>query len=100
MVAELNKIRETNVSLACQLGKLILRLGNYLGILYSDSDKFLMGEGISAVNKDEIEKLIAERESARAEKNWQRADEIRDQLVDMKVIVEDSASGSDWRIDR
>ena len=100
MVAELNKIRETNVSLACQLGKLILRLGNYLGILYSDSDKFLMGEGISAVNKDEIEKLIAERESARAAKNWQRADEIRDQLVDMKVIVEDSASGSDWRIDR
>ena len=100
IIAELNRIRETNFNLASQLGKLVLRLGNYLGILYSSPDQFLMGEGISAVNKDQIEKLIVERERARADKNWQRADEIRDQLSNMKVVVEDSTSGSDWRIER
>ena len=100
IIAEINRIRETNFNLACQLGKLILRLGNYLGILYSSPDQFLMGEGISAVNKDQIEKLIVERERARADKNWQRADEIRDQLINMRVVVEDSTSGSSWRIER
>ena len=100
IIAEVNRIRETNFNLACQLGKLIIRLGNYLGILYSSPDQFLMGEGISAVNKDQIDKLIVERERARADKNWQRADEIRDQLINMRVVVEDSASGSSWRIER
>ena len=100
IIAEINRIRETNFNLACQLGKLILRLGNYLGILYSSPDQFLMGDGISAVIKDEIEKLIVERERARADKNWQRADEIRDQLSNMRVVVEDSTSGSSWRIER
>ena len=100
IIAEINRIRETNFNLACQLGKLIIRLGNYLGILYSSPDQFLMGDGISAVIKGEIEKLILERERARADKNWQRADEIRDQLSNMRVVVEDSTSGSSWRIER
>ena len=100
MIAEINRIRETNFNLACQLGKLIIRLGNYLGILYSSPDQFLMGDGISAVIKGEIEKLIVERERAREDKNWQRADEIRDQLSNMRVVVEDSTSGSSWRIER
>ena len=100
MVSELNRLRDRNVDLACQLGRLILKLGNYLGILYSTSDKFLMGEGTSTINSEEIEKLVAERERARAEKNWQRADEIRNRLIDMSVVVEDSASGSNWRIER
>ena len=100
MVSELNRLRDRNVDLACQLGRLILKLGNYLGILYSTSDKFLMGEGASTINSEEIEKLVAERERARAEKNWQRADEIRNQLIDMSVVVEDGASGSNWRIER
>ena len=100
MVSELNRLRDKNVDLACQLGRLILKLGNYLGILYSTSDKFLMGEGTSTINSEEIEKLVAERERARAEKNWQRADEIRNRLIDMSVVVEDSASGSNWRIER
>ena len=51
-------------------------------------------------DKNEKENLIKEREIARDEKNWQRADEIRAQLSDMKVVVEDGASGSKWRIDR
>ena len=100
MVAEINKIRSTNFDLACQLGKLLLRLGNFLGILNLSPEEFLRGEDDLNINRSEIDNLIQERETARAVKNWQRADEIRDQLLKMKVVVEDNASGSDWRVER
>ena len=100
MVAEINKIRSTNFDLACQLGKLLLRLGNFLGILNLSPEEFLRGEDDLNINRSEIDNLIQERETARAVKDWQRADEIRDQLLKMKVVVEDNASGSDWRVER
>ena len=100
MVAEINKIRSTNFDLACQLGKLLLRLGKLLGIFNLSPEEFLRGEDDLNINRSEIDNLIQERETARAVKNWQRADEIRDQLLKMKVVVEDNASGSDWRVER
>jgi cysteinyl-tRNA synthetase len=48
--------------------------------------------------QEEIEGLIAERAQARQEKNWHRADEIRDKLAEMSVILEDKAEGTRWRI--
>ena len=100
MVAEVNKTRDTDTDLASALGKLIVKLGNFLGILYSTPNEFLMGTESFGVNKHEIEHLVREREIARNEKNWQRADEIRAKLSDMKVVVEDGVSGSEWRVDR
>ena len=100
MVAEVNKTRDTDTDLASALGKLIVKLGNFLGILYSTPNEFLMGTESFGVNKHEIEHLMREREIARNEKNWQRADEIRAELSDMKVVVEDGVSGSEWRVDR
>jgi cysteinyl-tRNA synthetase len=52
------------------------------------------------VDEQEIDQLIAARKQARADKDWARADEIRDQLAAMKVVVEDGADGSGWRIER
>ncbi|MBQ7525925.1 MAG: cysteine--tRNA ligase [Abditibacteriota bacterium] len=46
---------------------------------------------------DEIDALIAERNEARAAKNWARADEIRDILNEKGIIIEDSAQGTLWR---
>jgi len=53
----------------------------------------------SEVDAAEIDQLIAERIQARADKNWARADEIRDILTEKKVKVEDGADGSRWRIE-
>ncbi|MGC8861668.1 MAG: cysteine--tRNA ligase [Armatimonadota bacterium] len=44
-----------------------------------------------------IEGLIKEREQARKEKNWARADEIRKQLAAQGVTLEDTPSGTLWR---
>ncbi len=45
----------------------------------------------------EIEALMAEREQARADKNWSRADEIRDELLAQGIVIEDTPQGPRWR---
>ena len=45
----------------------------------------------------DVEEFIREREQARAEKNWARADEIRKQLTDRGIVLEDTPSGTLWR---
>lgn len=45
----------------------------------------------------EVEALIVERTEARQQKNWARSDEIRDQLKEMGVVIEDSKDGTTWR---
>lgn len=45
----------------------------------------------------EVDELIEARISARAEKNWAKADEIRDKLKEMNIILEDTPSGTLWR---
>ena len=45
----------------------------------------------------EIEALIAERDAARAQKNFARSDEIRDQLKEQGIILEDTPQGTRWK---
>lgn len=46
---------------------------------------------------DAIEQLIEERETARKEKNFQRADEIRDLLKEQHILLEDTPQGIRWK---
>ncbi|MFC7678173.1 cysteine--tRNA ligase [Paenibacillus sp. GCM10028914] len=46
---------------------------------------------------EEIERLIEERVEARKNKDWARADEIRDQLSAEGIVLEDTAQGMRWR---
>ena len=46
---------------------------------------------------EEIEKLIAKRIEARQNKDFARSDEIRDQLKEQGIILEDTAQGTRWR---
>ncbi|WP_339279297.1 cysteine--tRNA ligase [Paenibacillus sp. FSL W8-1187] len=45
----------------------------------------------------EVDALIAERTQARADKNWKRADEIRDLLAEQGILLEDTPQGIRWR---
>jgi len=45
----------------------------------------------------EVEKLIVERNQARSEKNFQRADEIREILTTRGIILEDTSTGTRWK---
>ena len=76
--------------------------GDVLGLLPEDSE--LLGKIQSQESaKDEIapdvERLLLERDEARKSKDWARADEIRDELTGMGVVVEDGPNGAIWRIE-
>ena len=69
-----------------------------LGILQHDPDKWL-GYDKEIAEKDirYIEGMIAERNQSRDEKNFSRADEIRDELKSIGVEIEDTPEGTIWR---
>jgi len=66
--------------------------GRLLGILQESPDVWFQGGGDEA-----IDALVAERNAARAEKNFCRADEIRDELLAQGIVLEDGAGGTTWR---
>jgi cysteinyl-tRNA synthetase len=45
---------------------------------------------------DDLKRLIIQRRQARAEKNWEESDRIRDELLQAGVAVRDTPSGSVW----
>ena len=76
-------------------------IGRILGLFQEKPEDFFeqMSEGSGRVDDEKIEKLLEERTVARAEKDWARSDEIRDQLKKMGVILEDGPKGTSWRLD-
>ena len=69
----------------------IIELGNVLGILKNTEKASL---------DDEIEQLISERAEARKNKNWARADQIRDELKARGIILEDTPEGVKWKFEK
>ena len=51
----------------------------------------------SSEQEVQVNALIAERNEARKQKQWKRSDEIRDQLKEMGVVIEDSKDGTTWK---
>lgn len=64
-----------------------IQLTEVLGLLYRDMENV----------DDWIEDLIQERQEARKNKDFQRADEIRDQLLAENIELEDTRSGVVWK---
>jgi cysteinyl-tRNA synthetase len=68
-----------------------------LGLLERSPDVFLQAGGGDGLSAAEIEGLILERKQARAARNFQRADEIRDSLQQQGIVLEDGPQGTTWR---
>ena len=98
MTHEINKIRDNDMEKANMLGSQLKHLANIMGVLYEDPESYLLSN-LTADESDveKVEALLAERVKVRAEKNWARADEIRDTLQAMGVVIEDGADGTTWR---
>jgi len=72
---------------------------NYLGILQLTKTEWInQRKKIKNLDQKKIEKLISNRNKARKEKNFVEADKIRDKLTLDNIILEDSPSGTKWRI--
>ena len=75
-----------------------------LGVLSEEPAEYMEKRrstaNLSDIDPLEIEKLIDERTSARKEKNWKKADEIRDYLSSKGIVLEDRPDGTDWKAQR
>lgn len=93
-IFELVKFANTNASgenskaFIDSLYELLEKLCDVLGIIIEKEEEIL---------DEEIENLIAERQAARKARNFARADEIRDQLSAMGIILKDTREGVTWK---
>ena len=87
---ESNQFDEAN-----QLASTMVLLAEPLGVLQQDPEQYLK-TGVK-LPEDKIDGLINERVLARSNKDFERSDQIRDELVSMDIILEDSAEGTSWR---
>ncbi len=92
-IFELVKLANTTVmdgskSYAQLLLSTIEKLCDILGIITEKKEEIL---------DEEIESLIAERQAARKERNFARADEIRNLLLEKGIVLEDTRAGVRWK---
>ncbi|MCO6560024.1 MAG: cysteine--tRNA ligase [Gilliamella sp.] len=98
LAREINKAKaDNNMQLANELAAELRYLSAVLGLLEQDPVKFLQGNKQDDVDVALVEALIKQRNEARASKNWSQADEARDKLNAMNIVLEDSANGTTWR---
>ena len=93
---EVNKLKTEDTETANGLAVRLKELASVLGLLEQDPETFLKGDA----NDDEaaeIEALIKQRNEAKAAKNWAVADEVRDKLKAMNIVLEDTPNGTTWR---
>ncbi|WP_444958122.1 cysteine--tRNA ligase [Microbulbifer sp. ZKSA002] len=93
---DLNKADEVDKA---RLKGLLLAAADMLGILQQDPEAWFKqarggDEGISA---EEVEALIEERTQSKKNRDFARADEIREELKSKGVVLEDSREGTKWR---
>ena len=89
--------KEVNQTKSPELARQLKKLGGVLGILQLDPEAFVKG-AVDSVDEAAVEALIAERKAAKAAKNWARADEIRKELLEKNIVLEDAPGGvTTWR---
>jgi len=78
-------------------------VGGLLGLLSSSPEKFKkeifdLKKSSLGLDVAKIEKLIKDRDLARKGQDWGRADQCRDELTQMGVVLEDTPQGTEWKI--
>lgn len=93
-VFELVKLANTNSStdstkaFISQMKKKIITLTDVLGLKVEKENEML---------DEEIDSLIAQRQQARKDRDFKRADEIRDMLLEKGIVLEDTREGVRWK---
>lgn len=97
MTREINRLRSDNqLEKAAMLGAELKDLSHIFGLLDQIPERFLQG-GKKEMDAQKIKALIAERNEARVKKDWETADQIRDQLSNLSITIEDFPEGTSWR---
>ena len=95
LAKSVNSERDKDIDQASALAQLLKKLGGYIGVLQMDADDFLK-QGVS-LSDAEIDEKISARDQARANKDFALSDQIRDELTELGIVLEDSTNGTTWR---
>ncbi len=94
----LNKSKDEGRDDAPALAGLLRQLGGIIGLLQADPAEYLKsGVGEPALDDAAIDALVAERAAAKQNRDWARADAIRDRLAEAGIQLEDGPEGTRWR---
>jgi cysteinyl-tRNA synthetase len=91
----INSERDKDNDQANALAQLLIKLGGYIGLLQMDADVFLKQD--VALSDEDIDNKIKLRNEARDSKNFATSDQIRDELIELGIVLEDGANGTSWR---
>ena len=80
----------------------LLESGKILGLFQQSATEFFNSQRqrylqAKGLQETEIQDLVRRRETARKEKDWVRADEIRAQAASLGIVLEDGPTGTTWR---
>ena len=75
----------------------LLAGGAVLGVLSQDPVTWLSAPGSDGLTAEVIDQMLVDRAEAKANRDFSRADAIRDELNAAGIIIEDGASGATWR---
>jgi len=93
---EIQRMREKDRAHASSLAALLKYLSGIIGILQRDPEMYFQSG--TSLDVEKIQQLIASREQARAQKDWAKADKVRDELMSMNVAIEDGVKGTTWKV--
>ena len=98
-LAELSMLADTARQTPSPANKVALLGGGLvLGLLQDDPEAWFKQAAGNAVDASRVEALLEERRSARAARDFARADAIRNELSAMGVVIEDGAQGTRWSV--
>jgi cysteinyl-tRNA synthetase len=97
LATALNKA--TDHGLKARLKSELLAGGELMGLLQQDPEDWFRWQprDEAGLSDEQINTLLDERTQARTDKDFQRADAIRDQLIEAGIELEDSPTGTRWR---
>tara|TARA_B100001094_G_C18195774_1_gene810792 strand:- start:10888 stop:12261 length:1374 start_codon:yes stop_codon:yes gene_type:complete len=94
MAKEIYALKTHDLEKASALGVSMRHLAGILGLLTLEPERFFQSDD---VDTKQIEALIEARHRARAQKDWAKADQVRQTLQDMGIVLEDKAGVTSWR---
>ena len=105
LARETNRIKDSDSAKAQEeklrkLASTLKALAGVLGLLEDSPDEYLkraVGTESSGLSDDEIQTLVAKREQARKDKDFEESDRIRDLLTNEGIVLEDTADGTLWQ---
>jgi cysteinyl-tRNA synthetase len=81
----------------------LTNMGKIFGLFRENPETYLNEQRKAGLKRlklseEEILRFIDERNTARKEKNWKKADEIRNDLLSQGIVLEDTPTGTNWKL--